>query len=411
MIPRRIAAAFPTHVRDRGDKYFAAGRVTMGHVTGETLTSIVRGTERYIVDVRAEPGVVVARCSCPYAADNGVCKHIWATLLRADAAKQLDGILSSAGQDASFAAGTEVIDFATRGSRATRQRAMPKTPVPPWKTLLDSAHRQMVQAPSKDPAPSWPADRRIVYIVDFSASWAGGIAVEVATERLKRDGTWEAPVAFRVSGEAWQRVPDPIDRQIAQMLIGATPASSYGAPRLSGFVLHGAALETTLRLMCDTGRCRVRLSGGERPLEPVGFDDGPPWTLRLRVVRRNDRESFLDAVLRRGGEEMLLSEPAALHPEGLLLARGALSRWEPTDAYPLVDAFLERDHVLVPESEMAALLEAVYALPQRPALELPPDTNVTEVRSPPQPGVAILDDPNAWRRTHHRLTPYFLYGP
>src|SRR5262249_29794595 len=215
---------------------------------------------------------------------------------------------------------------------------------------------------------------------------------------------------FRMSMEAWQAAPDPLDRQLAQMLIGASPMNAIGNQRTSGFVLRGAALDTTLRLMCDTGRCRVRRSQREQTLEAARFDGGPPWTLGLRVVRRNDHECFLDVVLRRGGEEMLLSEPAALNPEGLLFARGALARWEPVGSYPLVSAFEKTNGIIVPDAELPALLESVYALPRRPTVELPPDTTVTEVRSPPQPAVTILPDPSPWRRTHHRLAPFFLYG-
>ena len=63
-----------------------------------------------------------------------------------------------------------------------------------------------------------------------------------------------------------------------------------------------------------------------------------------------------------------------------------------------------------PTTDLPALLETVYALPHRPALELPPDIHVTEVRAPPHPGISIHPDPTPWRKTHHRLVPFFLYG-
>src|SRR4029077_12315058 len=117
----------------------------------------------------------------------------------------------------------------------------------------------MARLPSSAEPKPWPGDRRIVYIVDLSATWvsAGGV-VELATERLKDDGTWDVPVPFRLNADTWQSVPDPLDPPIAQMLIRAAAPISMGPQRTSGFVLRGAALETTLRLMCDTGRCRVR---------------------------------------------------------------------------------------------------------------------------------------------------------
>jgi superfamily II DNA or RNA helicase len=401
VIPKHIASAFPLDVRGRGDGY--TGRVTIEGATPEGLVATVRGTDSYAVKLRAEPDLLEVRCTCPYAIDNGICKHIWATLKKADAEGTLGPILETAGREAELIDASGLSDAARPIERAT-------APLPEWKALLDSARRQMAQVPAEPESTTWPADRRIVYIVDLSAMWTGGIKIDLATERQTSDGTWEAPVAFRLSTSAWQTAPDPKDRQIAQMLIGATPAVMFDAPRTSGFLLRDAALDITLSLMCETGRCRARLRPGERPLETIRFESGSPWTLGLRVVRRNDHECFLDTVLRRGGEEMLLSEPAALHPEGLLLARGSLARWEPTGAYPLVPLFREKSAVVVPDEELPSFLETVYALPRRPALELPPDIHVTEVRTPPKPGVTILPDPTTWRRTHHRLAPFFLYG-
>ncbi len=381
----------------------------------------------YVVKLRARPNAIEGSCTCPYAVDYGICKHQWAVLRQAAADGKLALLFRTTGVN------PELIDVPgdeddddeddddgstddELGSppprvapwRAPGQREKPRSPE--WKAILDTARLQMAQLSPEKEAKPWPADRRIVYIVDLTVTWAGGITVELATERQTRDGHWDAPVAFRTPVQTWQSAPDPVDRQLSQMLVGASPMNVLGVPRTSGFLLAGAAIDTTLRLMCATGRCRVRRAPGERPLESVRFDEGPPWMLGLRVIRRSDRACFLDAVLRRGGEEMLLSEPSALHPEGVLYARGALARWEPTGSYPLVLLFEERGGVLVPDAELPELLETVYALPRRPALELPPDTNVTEVRSPPQPGVTILPDPHAWRRTHHRIAPFFLYG-
>lgn len=423
MIPRRVAASFPPDVRARGDQYFSGRRVRILRAVSDELVSIVTGTIGYTVELRAEPDLLSASCTCPYAADNGICKHIWATLRQADLERKLDVLLLTTGQNPDFdtTSGYDFDDeppsdvaFAGEAeSRAAPPSRFPARP-PEWKSLLDAARRQMANQPSRDAVRdnAWPADRRIIYIVDLPAMQnTAGIVVELATERQTREGLWEVPVQFRFAANVWQSVPDPLDRQIAQMLMGAPPPNPYGGqPRTSGFVLRGAALETTLRLMCDTGRCRVRTTHGERPLDAVRFDDGPPWTLRLRVVREGTGRYFVDAVVRRAGEEMLVSEPSMLHAEGLLLARGAFARFDHRGAFALVPMFREKRSVAVPENELPALLETLYALPRRPELELPADTRVAEMRAPPQSGVVILADPSAWRKTHHGLEPFFLYG-
>src|SRR5262249_12228066 len=160
---------------------------------------------------------------------------------------------------------------------------------------------------------SWPQDRRVVYIVDFTKTWVNnGIVVDLGTERLKSDGTWEPPGQFRLSIGAWQASPDQRDRQIAQMLIGAPQPYPYGGPPRPGpFVLSGASIGEVLPRLCATGRCRVRWEAGERPTDSVVFDDGPAWTLVMRMVPELTGEIAVTAVLKRPDDEMPLTEPRA----------------------------------------------------------------------------------------------------
>ncbi|MEP6491857.1 MAG: DEAD/DEAH box helicase [bacterium] len=439
MIPRHIAASFPADVRARGDQYYASRRVRIVSAGSLALNATVSGTVGYLVDLHAEPTLLTASCSCPYAGDHGICKHIWATLRQAEAERKLDTILRTAGQRSEFSAlssdqnGDDLWSDDDRGDRGNghaRAGFSPEAPwsgvpevrrashgtrarPPEWKSMLDTARRQMANLPPRDAiAAQWPADRRIVYIVDIAASLRTvGIVIELGVEKLMPDGTWEPPVQFRIAPDVWRTVPDPLDRQVAQMLIGAPPPNPYGSqPRTSEFVLRGATLEATLPTICETGRCRARLEPGDRPTRPIRWDDGPPWELRLRVVREVAGGCFVDAVLRRGPEEMLLSEPAMLHSEGWLVARGAIARFEHRGAFTLVPMFREKKSVHVAEADLPALLEMLYALPRRPALELPADTRVNEVRTPPTPGVTIHQDPTPWRKTHHRLEVSFVYG-
>lgn len=103
MIPAFIASTFPASVGSRGEGYFTSRRV---HLAGSTsrpvLTAIVMGSARYSVELAATPRRMTAACSCPYAGDNGVCKHIWATLRQAEDNGSLAGLLGITGMRASF---------------------------------------------------------------------------------------------------------------------------------------------------------------------------------------------------------------------------------------------------------------------------------------------------------------------
>src|SRR5262245_26654381 len=71
--------------RTKGEEYLALGRVTRVKVDGETLHATVQGARFYDVWLTLDQRRVTVRCTCPYFTDTAtVCKHIWATILRAD---------------------------------------------------------------------------------------------------------------------------------------------------------------------------------------------------------------------------------------------------------------------------------------------------------------------------------------
>jgi superfamily II DNA or RNA helicase len=456
VIPRDVAAAFPSGIRTRGEQYFAQQRVRIVNVLPSQLNAIVKGSVGYFVQINASKNLLSASCACPFAADNGICKHIWATLRMADTGSELQTLMRTTGKNPGFVAlnsesdGDEFFDKSGPGvdlwgpgdeididgevdppmrhnwappnhvvpprshapSHHEPGRRQPRQPV--WRTLIERAGSQMAQASPVGEASHhpWPSDRRVVYIVDFSATWVNnGIALELGTERANKDGGWDPPVQFRLSTAAWQTSQDPRDRQIAQMLIGAPQPSSYsGAPRPGPFVLSGPSVGAVLPLICETGRCRVRWTAGERPTEPVRFDDGPPWTFVVRMVPTPFGEIEVSAVLKRPDDEMPVSVPTLLHASGVLLAGNTFAHFDHAGAFALVSIFREKPTLEIPATELPAFLETLHGLKHRPALELPPGTRVTESRGAPQPGVVIHPDPSPWRKTNHRLEPYFQYG-
>ena len=85
-IAQKVSRNFSDAVRSRGQSYFVKGRVTViGGRAGEVVAK-VRGTAKYRVRVRLRGSKLLASCTCPYFSPQGEpCKHLWATLLLADA--------------------------------------------------------------------------------------------------------------------------------------------------------------------------------------------------------------------------------------------------------------------------------------------------------------------------------------
>src|SRR4051812_11525848 len=85
-IAQKVSREFSDAVRARGQSYFAKGRVVITGATAGEVAARVRGTAKYRVRLRLRGGKLHASCSCPYFTPTGdPCKHLWATILMADA--------------------------------------------------------------------------------------------------------------------------------------------------------------------------------------------------------------------------------------------------------------------------------------------------------------------------------------
>jgi superfamily II DNA or RNA helicase len=222
-----------------------------------------------------------------------------------------------------------------------------------------------------------PTERRLVYIIDAPATWQSvGIVAELATEHQPLDGSWEPP--------------SPL------------PASS--------FELRGAAIETTLRHACETGRCRLRPAPDEPASGPLHWDDGPPWQLRIHVAREETDRYLITAGLHRGGDEMSIAEPAMVHWEGWLIARGAIARFDHGGAFAITALFRNVRQLSMSREELSQFLTSFHAFAGGPPIDLPHGSPITEVHAPPIPTLRVLPR-DEWDRKARRLVAGFHYGP
>lgn len=377
----RLYAAYPATLRERGERYQRDGRVRLLRAGGAGIEAVVRGTAAYEVTIQlGRNGRVELACTCPYSQEHVVCKHSWAVLVEAAVRGSLPESLAHGPLNA-------------RSTSPTRARGTARgRPTREWERRLAQLRQSLASAPDR-PAPApWPEDRRLVYIIDIPGTLAAnGVAVELATERRLRDGSWDRPRQFALGAERWFQVPDESDRRIAHMLLGARTEYGYsGVPSSRRFVLPENAYDTTLRLMCETGRCRLRRVAGEERPEPVEWDDGSPWVLQLSVARAAQGTGYVvDGQLGREGQSMPLAEPSLLVEAGLVIAHGSVARFEHSGAFPLVAALRSEGPVSVGARDLPRLLESLYALPNLPPVVLPPDLDITELRPEPVPFLMV----------------------
>src|SRR5215471_595953 len=86
----RLSSRVPPGVRNRGKSYYDDGFVQIHRGSDNRVEAAVYGTVPYRVRIRINDQKVAVVCNCPYYETEGICKHVWATLLAAEE----DGYLS-----------------------------------------------------------------------------------------------------------------------------------------------------------------------------------------------------------------------------------------------------------------------------------------------------------------------------
>lgn len=367
-------------------------------------------------------------CTCPFASEALVCKHIWGVLLEADRQGVLERVLAPDGAGDHVGAHTGRPRHRGRSGRATLE------PERGWRQRLRQLGERMAASPEESagsyPAP-WPANRRLAYVVDLAGTLYGnGLTVELCTERLKSDGSWDRPRQYSLGADRLASLPDPRDRQLVQMLVGANHERNLGqsVPISRSYTLPEASYDTTLRLMCETGRCRLRRDPLDEHPETLAWDDGEPWRFHLSVLASPHGSGYrVEGVLRRAGptgeppddqpgdqtgtRTMDVTAPALVLRRGLLIADGLVARLDHGDAFSLLAEMRASGPLAVSEADLPDLLETLYSLPQLPPIELPDGVGVTQASVAPTPELTVRAAPaSRWESPLLSLAVTFRYG-
>lgn len=414
MIPVLLEQCFPPDVRERGEAYTDPFVLTLEHVDAVAATAAVQGTRTYGVFLRPRPGRLHLGCTCPRGQEHGACKHLWALLRVLDAQGTLVPLLETA---ASSNAEPQVT-FERHALAVMKPQARAietkSTPAPEWQTALrDTSGRQrsvFTETRVTNRATSLPADRRIVYLLHLTESAQHrGVRVEITTQRRDRDSVWEEPKHFQYSIDAWCNAPDPGDRHIAEMLLGSSDAQGIVAMPTGGFIVRPRAYHTTLRMICETGRARLRSNRPSLDSRMIGWDDGIPWQVAMRLGRPTPEQYQLVGELLREDLVRPLGDASWIHESGLVLFGNTLARLDSDQVWPLVQKLWTAGEFELGD-DPAAFLAEYHALPNMPRLSLPAGEMHIESDAAPLPVVRITSGAGSWRASPSWLTLRFRYG-
>ncbi|HEV3330585.1 MAG TPA: DEAD/DEAH box helicase [Bryobacteraceae bacterium] len=401
---------FDLGTRSRGAQYFRTGAVRIDRASDTAVTAWVQGSRLYEVEIRWDSGELSLRCACPYFESGGPCKHLWATVLAAEAKGHL-----SAASIRGFIPVT--YDFGNRGTfhvdekpgyvtpeRHTPRAAPPAVPPPPQLPVWRQRLNEIALTPRRD-AETWPSTRELLYVVDVPSSInRGGLVIRLLAREPKRTGGWKKYTPPRLVRAMVPDLPVPLDRQIMGLLTGAAGdygwvSSAWHETLAVSYRVQHALAATVMPLIASSGRALLQSTAyTDEELSPLVWDEAEPWRFELRVSRTGTR-SAVSGWLRRGEEEMDLTAPA-LVTEGLVFTRDRVSRLEET-APPEWIAYLRHaghgGRIEAADTDAEQLLAAVLEHPLAVRVEAPEELRYQEVRSVPRPCLTIRAvKPNPW---------------
>ncbi len=430
-LTRSCSSSFDSATRTRGAAYYYGRCVEITNRRRFGVTALVTGSgpEPYEVDLdwtRVVDGAVDAFCTCPRYTDGALCKHVWATILAADAAGLAPHIVGGPQlvvyheQEAEDAPGVghqspgkSPPSYLAPPSRPEPSRPVAKPAQPPsWKQLLSPARGSETPAlgyasPSAPRGEILDANGRrseAWYLLNVAASLERGqLVVDFYHRETKKTGDFGK--IKRLSVRRTDRLAgySTEDRQLLLLLLGNSPQndSYYGSYYGGSFadsqafnrcVASPALYDSLLPRLCATGRF-VWLLNNAVPLEEgraVAWDDGAPWRFRLAIQPDDARQRWsVLGQLYRGEQTHPLSDAVLLLSNGLVLFPHSLGRLAASDDFGWISTLRKHPTVEVPYADRGELLEYLCASPRLPAVALPTNLQLEQVRLEPLGKISI----------------------
>lgn len=367
-------------VQERGRIYFRRGHVRILKGSENEVRATVQGSRQYQVRLTTSEDGLELSCTCPFAHSEGVCKHMWATVLAADARRYLTGL------------------------RATSlQPVAPKSATPPkpraWESRLAEIENDRKLRSGKPLV--WPERRQLIYTIAVRTGQQQ-VSFLLSTRERKANGTgWNAPKDLRITSADIQHLPDPGDRAILVLLGGASTSygwtysdyNNFAHQREAGHPLIGLVMP----LMCRTGRCFFRPEG-ESESVPIEWDEGPAWRLALGLSRSGENW-IVDGVLRQGEDrETPLRTPVVLVP-GLVISRAegkAMAAGLDADTpHEWATHLRKNGPILAQGKDGDALLERLLTDAGSPMVQVPEELRYDDRSVAPRPRLHIRNQREA----------------
>jgi superfamily II DNA or RNA helicase len=370
---------------ERGDEYFAHGRVKRVEAAGPAIEAEVQGTRLYSVDLVVSDGLLDVRCDCPwYVKHTEVCKHIWAAI-RAASAKNLlpDQRLGILTEDVDDEFVDNIRAFTPRGTRA------------PWERFLEA-----LGPASATPRPRAPRNvpDEIAYVL-LAFARSPTFTLQLLGRARKKSGEWGKwkPLTMRLDD---LHLLHPFDRETVALLHQRTYLATVDAT----IPLAPATTAWWVERLARAGR--LFMSDAQSELHPIAWDDGPPWSFRVSIISDAATSTYrIAGTIERDGESLPLTSVSAISTD-ILISNGRASRFDDGGRASWLHPLRASGPIEVPHADADRFRQALLRAPIGD-VSLPEELGWELVEAGPKALLSLRHD--AWNAELHAEL-YFVYG-
>jgi superfamily II DNA or RNA helicase len=427
---QRCARQFTQQDWQRGEEYYRDAAVSIVVSRPDSLTALVQGNSRSPYSVLldwsdASDNRLRVDCTCPRFADWGICKHVAATILAADARK-LGEMLPGNGEfsiepseddsdedwDNEFEDEDSLPRNAGRGaSEPSRPNPLVKSPgakgtrPPSWKVQLDAladvASHRPTRSATPEPGAPWSNPRQIWYVLELKRTLTcGRFCLSLLQCVMKKDGTQGKLKVARLSQDQAANLPLAEDRRLLELLGGSQNGidRGYGYGSLgyynwlSDFSIAPAYFDFLIPQLCATGRFGwlPQEAGNELVVRPLAWDDGPPWQLSMNLAKTEEEKHWvLSGTLVRDDTIEDLAKPLVLLAHGIAVFPDRIVRFNAGNHFHWASLLRQSGSLSVPVKDEQAFVEQLVRLPDPPPVDWPAELRWTEERPAPLPLLRI----------------------
>ena len=419
-LEQRCIRQFPRGVLVRGRQYFQSDKVSDPTQMGEAFSLTVIGQgERYTVWIdfaqAGKSGSIEARCTCPYYETAGLCKHLWAAIIkleRSGLSAKVPGsgplrILRDAGLPTNRIVNGPKPIFGPKAVFQTAQVA-PNA----WVERLDQIQGKSGRATHIGNALS--GNIIAAFVVHAAETVSKGKLVLDFWCRRRGVGQEAGPLRpDRAPDRDLHLLASPRDQELVALLMRTCDPKVVNAfgRSCTRFTVDPIVESQILTTLTGSGNSFLSRSPNGSPDNadrPLRMDRGKPWETEL-VIEDVGNQYRLEGLLKRDQETKAVNEPICFFSSGLILMGEQLGRLaEPRHARWLNN--LRSGEFLIPRDQVDVFVKRILTDASAPPVTWPEGLEWKRSLIQPVPHGVFLplgNDPSTGRMT---LTVSFDYA-